>query len=136
MLPAALLALLPAPAQDGTSTNWRALPLPSLCRAASEPLSTPRLVRGTHLIVAREDLEAGISPAQTPAMNPQAFASLLGEEARRAGWNVTFNPSCPPLLVKGPAAGCQSAETFCTELDSAVRALDVELSVWLVRGKD
>ncbi|HUR27137.1 MAG TPA: hypothetical protein VM509_03055 [Planctomycetota bacterium] len=130
----ALVAMAVPALQEGAPVSWRALPMPALCRSASGPLSSPRLVRGSHLIVTRDELDAGQSSA--PALSAQAFASLLGEEARRVGWNVTVNPSFPPLLVKGPAAGCQAAETFCTELETAVRALDVELTVWLVRGKD
>ncbi|HTF87544.1 MAG TPA: hypothetical protein VK843_03985 [Planctomycetota bacterium] len=130
-----LLAVVASPVQDGaTAGSWRVLPMPSLCRSAPESLAAARLVRGTHLIVTRDDLEAGMSTPSGAAISPSAFASLLVEESRRQSWGLILNPSSPPLLARGPAAGVQAAETLCAELDQAGRALDVELTVWLVRG--
>jgi len=132
-LAAALILAAMAPLQDGANT-WRALPTPALCRASLPALEAPRLARGTHLVVTREDLEAGLSDPVGAALSSAAFAGLLSEESRRENWNVSLHPSVPPLLVRGPPAGLAAAESLCAELDAAARGLEVELQVWLVRG--
>ncbi len=135
LLPTLLcLALSGAAPQDrspGANGSWRALPLPGLCRSAPPAVVPPRLVGGSHLITPPW---AGNSAAAVAALNPAAFASLLSEESRRSGWNVSVHPIFPPLLVNGPDSGCQSAADFCAEIDRASRGLEVELSVWLVRA--
>ncbi len=132
-IPAFIVVAL-APIQDLGAGPWRALPTPALCRSAPPTIDSPRLVRGTHLVISKEDVEAGLAPAPSPALTLNAFASLLSEEARRESWGITLHPSSPPLLARGPQPGCQAAAGFCEQLDAASRALDVELTVWLVRG--
>lgn len=133
LIPAFFMVAL-APVQDTGTGAWRALPTPAMCRTAPPGIDSPRLVRGTHLVISKEDVEAGLGLAPSPAFSVSAFASLLSEEARRESWGITLHPSSPPLLVQGSQAGCQAAATFCEQLDAASRGLDVELSVWLVRG--
>lgn len=133
-VPTLLLVLLATP-QDGSGSGpWKALSTPVLCRNALPALEAPRLVRGTHLVIAREDLDSGTSAGLGAAMSTAAFSGLLSEESRRQNWNISLHPSSPPLLARGPAAGLQAAENFCVELDGAARATQIDLEVWLVRG--
>ena len=134
MMPIAALFLCVALPQGGDSGLWRALPLPGICRGAPTPLEAPRLVHGTHLIVSEGDVDGGHGESPVPPLSSATFSALLGEEARREGWSVTVYPTSPPLLVRGPEPGLQNAAAFCAEIDSASRALDLELGVWLVRG--
>lgn len=122
--------------QGGEPGSWRALSLPGLCRAAPRVLSTPRLVQGTHLIVAGPDLDGGEALAPEARIAVPMFAAWLGEEARRQGWSLQVHPTSPPLLVRGPTPSLDGAAGLCAELERASRALEIELACWLVRGPD
>lgn len=132
------LAAPPSAAQGtsgapGVNAGWTALRTPALCRSAPSAVNSPRLARGTHLAVERGDTDIGVAPAPAPILPWAVMATLVADESRREGWNLSLFPSSPPLLVRGPSASQTAAAAWIDELDAAARALDVEVSVWLVR---
>jgi len=121
----------PDPAED--EGTWRAFPLPALCLEQDTAAAVAPIELGRHLIEPGDGLAARPFGA-SPRLPVSTLLGLLQDEAERAGLDVSFQPTAPPLLAHGSAADLAVLERVIADVDRAGRDLEIRVRAWLTPG--
>ena len=135
LLALALQALAGSAAAQDAAPGWTRLDLPSLARAPLPSMGPARLLDGRHLRA--DGVDEDDRPDEPHAgfhVRQAVLADLLELDARLGGDTLRVLRPAPPLVAGGSRSALDRARDVCAELDTAGRALDLELSVWLVPG--